>query len=69
LNPNHYGAWQGIGVCQLQLGDVDGACRSLRLALKIAPYDADTRRSLEKCEELMRVLPRASDPRQRTDLL
>jgi len=54
LNPNHYGAWQGIGICHLQLGDVAEACRSLGCALKIAPHDETTRRSLQKCEDLMR---------------
>jgi len=62
LNPNHYGAWQGIGVCQLQLGDVAEACRSLRAALKIIPYDETTRRCLNKCEELLRALPQREEP-------
>jgi tetratricopeptide (TPR) repeat protein len=57
LNPNHYGAMQGIGVCRLQLGDVAEACRYLRAALKILPHDEQTRRSLERCEELLRVYP------------
>lgn len=57
LNPMHYGAWQGIGVCQLQMGDVAGACRSLRVALKILPYDEVTRNSLRECEELLRTYP------------
>ena len=69
LNPNHYGAWQGLGVCHLQLGDVAGACRSLRAALKIAPHDDATRRSLEKCEELLRTYPSISKPAKPTDLL
>ena len=54
LNPNHYGALQGLGICYLQLGDVDEACRSLRLALKIAPHEESTRRSLQKCEAFLR---------------
>ena len=54
LNPNHYGAWQGLGVCQLKLGDLAGACKSLRAALGIAPHDKSTRESLEHCEELLR---------------
>jgi tetratricopeptide (TPR) repeat protein len=63
LNPNHYGAWQGVGVCHLQLGDVAEACRCLRAALKIIPYDETTRRCLDRCEELLRALP---SPQQRT---
>ena len=58
LNPNHYGAWQGLGVCQLQLGDVAAACRSLRAALKITPHDEPTLRSLRQCEELLRTFSR-----------
>jgi tetratricopeptide (TPR) repeat protein len=57
LNPNHYGAWQGLGVCQLQLGEVEAACRSLRAALKILPYDEATRASLQQCEDLLRTYP------------
>lgn len=57
LNPNHYGAWQGIGVCRLKQGEVAEACRCLRKALKIVPYDETTRRSLKRCEELLRVYP------------
>ena len=69
LNPNHYGALQGIGVCQIQLGDVDEACRSLRAALTIAPHDEATRRSLQKCEELLRARPSLSKPSRPSDLL
>ena len=57
LNPNHYGAWQGIGVCRLRLGDVTEACRCLRAALKIVPYDTVTRQSLQRCEALLRERP------------
>ena len=56
LNPNHFGAWQGMGLCQLQLGDVDAACRSLRAALKISPHDRRLRETLRRCEELLRQL-------------
>lgn len=69
LNPNHYGAWQGLGVCHIQLGDLSEACHALRLALKISPHDDSVRRSLQKCEELMRLLPPVSQSGQQTDLL
>ena len=69
LNPNHYGAWQGLGVCHLQLGDVAEACRSLRAALRIAPHDSATRRSLQNCEELLRTYPSVARPPRRTDLM
>src|SRR3989442_1433766 len=53
LNPNHYGAWQGLGVCQLKLGDVAEACRCLRAAQKLLPHDAPTGKALKDCEELL----------------
>ncbi len=57
LNPNHYGAWQGLGVCQIQLGEVNEACRSLRTALKLLPHDEPTREALQRCEALLRQAP------------
>lgn len=57
LNPYHYGALQGIGVCRLKMGEVAEACRSLRAALQILPYDDVTRKSLKQCEELLRGSP------------
>jgi tetratricopeptide (TPR) repeat protein len=69
LNPNHYGAMQGIGVCRLQLGDVADACRSLRAALKLLPHDEATRRSLEKCEELLRIFPSPAKKQKSHDMI
>jgi tetratricopeptide (TPR) repeat protein len=69
LNPNHYGAWQGIGVCRLQLGDIAEACRCLRAALKIIPYDEKTRDSLERCEELLRLFPHPTKKKKEIDLI
>jgi tetratricopeptide (TPR) repeat protein len=69
LNPNHYGAWQGIGICRLQQGDVSEACRCLRAALQIAPHDEATRQSLQQCEELLRVYPHPDQGRKEADLL
>ncbi len=54
LNPNHFPALQGLGICHLQLGEVDEAVRSLRQALKISPHDETTQRSLRRCEEFLR---------------
>jgi tetratricopeptide (TPR) repeat protein len=59
LNPHHYGALQGQGVCLLKMGDLLEACKSLREALKIVPHDATTRQTLRKCEELLRARPPA----------
>ena len=56
LNPNHFGAWQGMGLCQLQLGELETAVRSLRAALKINPYNRSLRETLRRCEELLRKL-------------
>jgi len=69
LNPNHYGAWQGIGVCRVQLGDIAEACRCLRAALKISPFDETTRHCLEKCEELLRVMKGTERPVRGIDLI
>ncbi len=57
LNPNHYGAWQGLGLCQLNRGDLPGACQSLRIALRLLPHDDQTRQSLRRCEDLLRQYP------------
>jgi Tetratricopeptide repeat len=65
INPHHYGAWQGLGIAQLQTGDLAGASQSLRMALRISPNDRVARRCLKKVEELMRMLPgHAAPPRE-----
>ncbi len=69
LNPQHYGAWQGIGICKLQAGDIAGACEALRQALRINPYDEPTRQSLRRCEELLRIYPHPSKMEKRFDLI
>jgi tetratricopeptide (TPR) repeat protein len=67
LNPNHYGAMQGLGICRLQMGDVADACRYLRAALKVLPHDTATRDSLQKCEDLLRVFPSPAKKRKTHD--
>ncbi len=62
LNPQHFGAWQSMGLCQLTLGDLAGACRSLRSALEITPHDAVLRRFLQKCEKLWRRISPDATP-------
>jgi tetratricopeptide (TPR) repeat protein len=57
LNPSHYGAWQGLGLCQLNEGDLVAACDSLRIALHLLPHDDATRESLRRCQELIRKYP------------
>jgi hypothetical protein len=46
-----------MGLCQLQLGELEAAVRSLRFALNINPYDARLRETLRRCEDLLRRLP------------
>lgn len=60
LNPNHFAAWQGMGLCQLHLGEVHHAIRSLRSAQRISPHDRSTQRLLEECLEYERTHPRLS---------
>ena len=69
LNPNHYGALQGKGVCLLKLGDLQEACQALRSALKISPHDSMTQSSLKKCEELLRSCAPLENGDRRSDVL
>lgn len=69
LNSNHYGAWQGIGICQLELGHMVKACHAMREALRIRPYDESTARSLRRCEELLRVYPHPEQTAKTYDLI
>jgi tetratricopeptide (TPR) repeat protein len=66
LNPNHYSALQGLGICHLQLGDVEEATDALRRALRIAPHDPTTQRSLRRCEEFLRSHRTARTPSRGT---
>jgi tetratricopeptide (TPR) repeat protein len=58
LNPDHFGAWQGMAMCQFHLGEITAGCRSLRCALKINPHDATSRRLLRWGEDWLRRSPR-----------
>ncbi len=53
LNPNHFGAWQGMGFCHVHLGDFRQACRCFRKALQITPHDPSLRAILERCEAML----------------
>lgn len=55
LNPNHFGAWQGMGLCHVHLGNIEEACRCLRKALQITPHDASVRELLRRCEDVLRL--------------
>lgn len=64
MNPNHFGAWQGMGLCHVHLGELEEACRCMRAALRITPHDEKLRQTLERCEEMLHRLP----PSERTHL-
>lgn len=53
LNPNHFAAWQGLGLCQVHLGDLEGACLCLRSALRITPHNHELRLLLIRWEALL----------------
>jgi tetratricopeptide (TPR) repeat protein len=61
LNPNHFGAWQGMGLCQVHLGNLEEACHCLRAALRIAPHDRILQRLVGRFEEYLRLM----SPRER----
>lgn len=53
LNPNHFGAWQGMGLCHVHLGEFGQACRCFRKALQITPHDPALRAFLDRCEGIL----------------
>lgn len=57
LNPEHFGAWQGMGLCQFHRGEFTKASRSLRRALRLNPHDESAQRFLKKCEQMLRRFP------------
>jgi tetratricopeptide (TPR) repeat protein len=56
LNPNHFGAWQGMGLCQVHLGNLEEACHCIHVALRITPHDQSLRRLLDRCEEMLQLI-------------
>lgn len=54
LNPEHFAAWQGMGLCQVRLGDLPAAIKSFQHALKLIPHDRQTQRYLRWAEETHR---------------
>jgi tetratricopeptide (TPR) repeat protein len=56
LKPAHFAAWQGLGVGLVHLGDLDGACESLRMALRITPHDRFILHFLLYCQQLRDAL-------------
>jgi len=54
LDPEHFAAWQGMGLCQVRLGDLQAAVKSFQQALKIIPHDRQTRRYLQWSEDMLK---------------
>jgi Flp pilus assembly protein TadD len=49
LNPRHFGAWHGLGLCYIRLGDFSRACTAFRSALSIQPLAEENTRLLAYC--------------------
>lgn len=49
LNPVHFGALHGLGLCHAALGDYREAVRAFRRVLEIQPYSIENQRLLLEC--------------------
>jgi tetratricopeptide (TPR) repeat protein len=49
LEPEHFGAWHGIGLCLLSLHRYDDAAAAFRRALEIQPFAPANRELLRSC--------------------
>ncbi|MFQ3680159.1 MAG: tetratricopeptide repeat protein [Pseudanabaenaceae cyanobacterium] len=49
LNPIHFGAWHGMGLCQMLLGNWPEAIAAFQKALAIQPYATVNQRLLLEC--------------------
>lgn len=49
LNPTHFGAWHGLGLCEMELGHYRAAERAFGCALEIQPHLPLNRERLELC--------------------
>jgi tetratricopeptide (TPR) repeat protein len=49
LNSNHFGAWHGMGLCQMALANYSAAIRAFRQALEIQPYAIENQRLILEC--------------------
>ena len=54
LDPEHFGALQGMGLCQVRLGNLAEAIKSFQQALKIIPHDRQTQRYLHWSEDTLK---------------
>lgn len=49
LNPSHFGALHGMGLCQAALADYRSAIQTFRRALTIQPYALENQRLILEC--------------------
>ncbi len=49
LNPVHFGALHGLGLCHTALGDYSAAIAAFRRALEIQPYALENQRLILEC--------------------
>lgn len=62
VNPRHYGAWEGLGLCHLHLGNNENARNCLLMYLQLQPHDPTARDWLHQCEGLSGAAPWGSMP-------
>jgi tetratricopeptide (TPR) repeat protein len=53
LNPFHFGAWHGLGLCEANLGHYREAIRAFRQALAIQPHALVNQRLILECTALL----------------
>ena len=49
MNPNHFGAWNGLGLCHYQLGQYQKAIESFKTALTLQPFADFNKVYIAKC--------------------
>jgi tetratricopeptide (TPR) repeat protein len=53
LNPYHFGAWHGLGLCEANLGHYREAIRAFQQALAIQPHALVNQRLILECTALL----------------
>ena len=49
MNPNHFGAWNGLGLCHYQLANYPMAIESFKTALSIQPFADFNKLYIARC--------------------
>ena len=49
MNPHHFGAWHGMGLCLLKLARYSEAIESFKSALEVQPYAGINRKYIATC--------------------